>query len=78
LEAVQVVRDSGAICMGVIGIFTYDFDVAKDNFKKHDCRYDCISNYPAMLKEAAKSGYINADQIKLLEEWRNDPKSWGK
>ncbi len=76
LEAVNVVRNIGADCVGVIAIFSYDFDIAKDNFKKENCKYSVISDYPTLIEQALNIEYINAQEAKTLAQWSANPKDW--
>lgn len=78
LEAVDVVRNNGAICVGVIAIFTYGFKAAVDNFENHNCIFKCISNYNALLQEAINSSYITDEERTILQKWSEDPKNWQK
>lgn len=35
-----------------------------------------LSNYAAVLEQAAKTGYIKPDEIEVLNEWRKSPSTW--
>ncbi len=78
LKAVKALRDAGAEVLGMIAIFSYGFDIADNNFKRMQCRLNTLTNYHTVINEGIKSGYMNASQKKLLEEWRSDPENWGK
>jgi len=78
LQAVDALRAAGYDVAGLAAIFTYGFDVAADNFKQAKCRYVTLSNYSALLKYAEEQQYISANQLELLNQWREDPANWGK
>lgn len=78
LKAVKALRDAGAEVLGMIAIFSYGFDIAKDHFKEMQCQLTTLTNYNTVVNQGIKSGYMDANQEKLLEEWRNDPENWGK
>jgi len=42
------------------------------------CRVHSLLTYNTLLQIAKESGYINSEQIKILEEWREDPFGWGE
>lgn len=78
LQAVDALRAAGYDVAGLAAIFTYGFDVAAENFKQAKCRYVTLSNYSALLKYAEEQQYISANQLELLNQWREDPANWGK
>jgi orotate phosphoribosyltransferase len=59
-------------------IFTYEFDVATENFKEAKCPFVTLSNYSALIKYASENQYISPDDIDLLKKWREDPSVWGR
>jgi orotate phosphoribosyltransferase len=76
LKAAQAVRDCGGEVLGMVAIFTYGFQVAHDNFKEAGIKLTTLSNYQTLLKVAADIGYVSADDIATLEEWRKNPSEW--
>ena len=78
LEAVDVVRNVGATCVGVIAIFTYGLKTSIENFENHNCIFKCISNYNVLLQEAINSSYITSEEKTILQKWSQDPKNWQK
>ncbi len=78
LEAVDALRSVGLVVEGVVSIFTYEFEEAVEAFKSKDCNYRSLSGYSALLKEAIEQGIIKKDELKSLQEWRKNPRSWKK
>jgi len=78
LKAVNALKEAGAQVLGMLAIFTYDFQIARDNFEKVDVRLNTLSDYHHLLEQAEAQGYILPDQLDLLREWREDPSSWGQ
>ena len=76
LKAVDALRNEGCEIIGVLAVFSYGFEKAKDAFKAGNCPFDTLSNYPVLLEEALKSGYISAQDEATLKEWNQDPKAW--
>lgn len=76
LKAVEAIRQAGCEVLGMVALFTYDFPVAVDQFKKAGVKLVTLSNYNAMLEAALATDYIDKDDVKTLREWRNDPENW--
>jgi orotate phosphoribosyltransferase len=76
IEVVEILRSEGHSVLGVLAIFDYGFEKAKDNFRINDCKYLTLSNYQALLKEAIESNYITESDASVLAEWNKDPKAW--
>ncbi len=72
LSAVQVIESAGCQIAGVLAIFTYGFPLAVEAFEKADCRLETLSNFEVLLKESVRIGYINEEELKLIEQWRED------
>lgn len=76
LKAVQAVRDAGCEVIGMVAIFTYDFPVAVEAFRKAGVKLIALSNYNAMLRAALDIEYIKPEDVEALKEWRKDPAGW--
>jgi orotate phosphoribosyltransferase len=73
ISAVEALRKAGANVLGLLAIFSYEFDVARHNFDTAGCEFHALSNYSALLKEAVVSGYIEENDLELLKKWRETP-----
>ena len=76
LKAVQAIRNAGCEVLGMAAIFTYQFPVATENFKKNDVNLVTIGNYTTMLEAALKTNYIKESDVEALAQWRKDPANW--
>lgn len=76
IKAAKDLQASGIEVLGMLAIFTYGFPVADQNFKEANIALHTLSNYSAMLEEALSSGYINAQDLDMLKEWRESPSTW--
>lgn len=78
LKAVKAIREANCEVVGMVAIFTYGFQKATDSF--NDAKVDLInlSSYDALIEQATETGYVSADDVKLLQEWRVDPANWKK
>lgn len=77
LAAVNALIEAGCKVLGMVAIFTYELEIAKDNFKKADCKLITLANYDALIKRAVDSNYISTADIQTLIKWRENPKGWG-
>lgn len=76
LKAVADLKAAGLEVLGMVAIFTYGFEVAKQNFEAAGVKLICLSDYSAMLPQALANDYIDDDTLASLVEWRKDPASW--
>jgi len=76
LNAVKALREAGCEVLGMIAIFTYEFNIAKDKFAADKCSLDTLSNYSVLLNTAVEIGYIGQKEVAALKEWRVDPSKW--
>lgn len=77
LQAVNALRDAGCEVAGLVGIFSYGFDAAEENFKNAKCPFFTLSNYSALINYAQEHNFVMEDDLKLLRKWREDPQAWG-
>lgn len=78
LGAVKAVRAENCEVVGMVAIFSYGFDVAKTSFENENVKLVALSNYDVLIEHAIETGYIKAEQLKTLQEWRVNPSVWKK
>ncbi len=78
LQAVDALREAGCDVKGLVAIFTYDFDVAKENFKKANCPFETLTNYDFLIEQAIRKDYINESDLDSLQSWRANPSAWNQ
>jgi orotate phosphoribosyltransferase len=78
LKAVEAIRRDGCEVIGMIASYTYGFPVAIEAFKNAKVELATLTNYEAVLEVALQTGYINEEDIPVLNAWRKDPAQWGK
>ena len=78
LNAVDALKEAGAVVKGMVAIFSYGFDVATDNFKKKNIDLVTLSNYDSLLEQALESNYISEKELITLHEWRKEPSTWNQ
>lgn len=77
LKAGLAVREAGAEVLGVLAIFTYQFQRAVDAFLQESMPLETLSNYSALIDTAVKLGKVAESDVAALQAWRNDPQSFG-
>ncbi len=76
LKAVEAIRSNGCEVVGMVAAYTYGFDIAAEAFKNAKVQLVTLTNYEAVVEEAVRIGYIDADDVQVLNEWRKDPAHW--
>jgi len=78
LKAVEAIRKDGAEVIGMVSIFTYGFPIATKNMKEANVKLTSLSNYDAILEEAVRTLYIDESELETLQDWRENPDTWGR
>lgn len=77
LQAVDALREAGATVAGVLAIFQYGFPKAAVAFAQKQVPFQTLSDYETLVQVAASSGYINQEDLRTLQQWRENPEGWG-
>ena len=73
LIAVEALNREGADVLGMLGIFTYNFKIADENFKNSKVNLNTLSNYDILINEALNQKIIDSDSLSKLTAWRKSP-----
>ena len=76
LKAVEAIRRDGCEVIGMVASYTYGFQVAIEAFKNAKVDLVTLTNFEAVREVAVKTGYINQEDVALLDAWREDPAHW--
>jgi orotate phosphoribosyltransferase len=76
LQVVDVLKNAGLEVVGMVSIFTYEFDVAAKAFEEAGIKFQSLTNYSSLISTAIEKKIITADTEKLLMNWRSDPANW--
>ena len=76
LAAVDALKSAGATVKGMVAIFSYGFEVAKDNFEEKDLDLYTLSNYENLLEQALDTNFINENELEILSQWNANPSEW--
>jgi orotate phosphoribosyltransferase len=77
LSAVKALREAGCVVLGMVAIFTYEFEKALNGFATENCPLNTLGNYTVLVDTAVKTGYIGQAEVETLKKWRIDPAVWG-
>ena len=78
LAAKNALVNAGADVMGLVAIFSYNFNQARKAFEDANVELTTLSNYDTLIEVANETGYVKDEEINVLKAWRISPSSWGK
>ena len=78
LAAKNALANAGADVMGMVAIFSYNFNQARKAFEDANVELTTLSNYDVLVDVAHETGYIREEEIEVLKEWRFSPSTWGR
>lgn len=78
IDAAVAAKNEGADVIGAAAIFTYELPKGIENFKKHQLSFATLTNYSTLIDVALELGTIEANDLILLKEWKQDPTKWKK
>ena len=78
LSAVEAIRNANCEVLGMLAIFTYNFDKAAENFTDMNCNLTTLGNYHALIEMAKQENYISENDINTLLTWRQTPETWNQ
>ena len=79
-RAVEAVREANGVADWCVSIFSYGLEKAAEQFAALDppCEYTSLLTFPVLLDVAKSGGFLSAEQLALLADWRDDPFGWGE
>jgi len=78
LEVVDVLREEGAIVLGIVSIFTYGLKKGIDRLAEANCENHSLSNFETLVHTAAEEKYISDADINKVLKFQQNPsdESW--
>ena len=76
LLAVEALRNAEANVKGMVAIFSYGFDLARENFENANVELTTLSNYENLLHLAVAKNYISEEEQITLQKWSKNPSTW--
>jgi len=76
LAAVHALRAADIEVLGLLSIFDYGFDVAKQNFIAEKCDFKSLTNYTVLVNLLRDNQKITQEELDNLMLWRDNPSEW--
>jgi orotate phosphoribosyltransferase len=76
LNAINALKSKGLSVMGMLSIFSYNFDFANKKFIDEKVTINSLADYNTLVEVIESNGDLNNDEITRLKKWREDPESW--
>ena len=77
LQVVDVLKNAGLEVEGMVSIFNYGFEEAKNAFEKYELVLKSLTDYDSLIELAIAQKSISESDQKNLLMWRKDPSNWG-
>ena len=78
IETVEVLREAGAIVLGIVSSFTYNMAKGLQRMAEAGVKNVSLTDFDALVEAAVREGYIEAADAPRLIAFRNNPsdESW--
>lgn len=76
LNAVKALYEADVNVKGMVAIFSYGFEVAKQNFEAANIELYTLGNYETLLEQALDTNYITKKEQDILALWNANPSEW--
>lgn len=76
LQVVDVLKNAGLEVEGMVSIFTYGFEKAKEAFEEYNLNLKSLTDYDSLIALAVEKKSISDADQKTLLNWRADPAHW--
>ena len=77
LNAINALKSEDINVMGMLSIFSYNFDFANKKFTDEKVTINSLADYNTLVEVIESNGDLNNDEITRLKKWREDPENWG-
>ena len=77
LNAINALKSEGINVMGMLSIFSYNFDFANKKFIDEKVTINSLADYNTLVEVIELNGDLGNNEITRLKKWREDPENWG-
>lgn len=77
LNAINALKSEGINVMGMLSIFSYNFDFANNKFIEEKVTINSLADYNTLVEVIESNGDLGNNEITRLKKWREDPENWG-
>ncbi|WP_033541440.1 orotate phosphoribosyltransferase [Planococcus sp. CAU13] len=75
IQAAKGLRQAGFEVLGIVAIFTYDLPQSVEAIEEAGFTFHTLTDFPALVEEAASSGAIEQGDLPMLKEWHEGLKA---
>ena len=76
LNAINALKSEGISVMGMLSIFSYNFDSANKKFIDEKVTTNSLADYNTLVEVIESNGSLKNEEITRLKKWREDPENW--
>ena len=76
IKALHEMQLAGGEVLGMVALFTYEFQQALDSFRQEGLNLITLTNYNAMIEAALEDKYLTNNDVDTFELWHDDPENW--
>ena len=76
LNAINALKSEGYNVLGMLSIFSYNFQFANKKFEDENIFINSLSDYNSLVNLIQSEGTLDINEISRLKKWREDPKTW--
>jgi orotate phosphoribosyltransferase len=76
LNAINALKSEGYNVLGMLSIFSYNFQFANKKFEDENILINSLSDYNSLVNLIQSEGTLDINEISRLKKWRKDPKTW--
>ena len=76
LNAINALKSEGINVMGMLSIFSYNFDFANKKFIDEKVNINSLADYNTLVEVIESNGSLKNEEITRLKKWREDPENW--
>lgn len=76
LLVTDVLQSEGLQVEGMVSIFNYGFDAAKNAFEHAKISLHSLTDYDSVIELAIEQNYVSKEDQKTLLNWRSNPSEW--
>ena len=76
LNAIKALKNKNLNVVGMLSVFSYNFDFANKRFQKENISVNSLADYNTLVEMILAEGSITNSESDRLMEWRKDPQNW--
>ena len=78
LSGIAALRESGALVEDCLAITSYGFEMSRVAFATARVRLHTLISFSVIAEEALRQGYFGQEEMRVIEDWLQDPHGWSE